>query len=214
MACGYSFFVSFFHLFRKSWGTSWTIKFCKIARYHICALFQILFDFEFLQCFPHKTCDFLRRKVYAKWEKFLPSSNILFLTWNRFPQKASAHFWRGMKVWGNSLPTKTSTVTVMVKEMAIRTSLNMRRLMLTSVSLTLGDKMSSNPHDVLYLFALPFSHAVFFYVILFDFKKHFNAIKGDDQNMYGPKIRKMVWPNNQTNTKNFGQFFGVFINDF
>ena len=33
----YSFFISFFHLFRKSWCTSWTIKFCKIVWYHICA---------------------------------------------------------------------------------------------------------------------------------------------------------------------------------
>ena len=38
MACGYSFFVSFFHLFRKSWCTSWTIEFFEIVRYHICAM--------------------------------------------------------------------------------------------------------------------------------------------------------------------------------
>ena len=41
MACGYSFFVSFFHLFRKSWCTSCTIKFFEIVPYHICAMYPL-----------------------------------------------------------------------------------------------------------------------------------------------------------------------------
>ena len=45
MACGYSFFVSFFHLFRKSWCTSCTIKFFEIVWYYICVgSFNIMID--------------------------------------------------------------------------------------------------------------------------------------------------------------------------
>ena len=53
MACGYSFFVSFLHLFRKSWCTGFTIYFFEIVRYSICESEQCLMVSQYFLCVYH-----------------------------------------------------------------------------------------------------------------------------------------------------------------